>query len=556
MPIGIPRVTISVAHSQDGSDTSGDLTSLSFGFGLFTAWFLISVFGLQSVYGESPFFANMEALSSDLSKVIFNTYVATLCVTLLVISLTNQVFLRFYVGKPALIIATALAAVGTLAVAGVNAAGIPLALAAGLAMGAGAGLMICLWGTAYARYEFNTIILNTIFAMVFGVAGFVIIAHWLPSPVSGLLTSLAAVGGSFLLWGLTPIPYFRRQVDIPIFHPLPVKTVAFFLRFGLPSFMFGVAASALRDVFMFEVAPAADLTGQLVIGAAACVSVVIILLTLAISKNESHWDMIFRALVPVTAIGICCLPYLGAEHALPAGFGVACGFICFEALMWIFFSDLSQEFRLSPLFVFGLGRGLLVLGTICGSTLTGFPLSGENASSFVSFEYALPLMLSLVIAYGLLPRQREIRRIIDPSKLTRADHGLSTLLAKATEDPEPVEEEPAETDQTADAEASARAKGRFHQKCEEIADRYLLSRRETEVMFLLAKGHNAGFIQDKLCISKSTAKTHINHIYRKLDIHTQQELLNMVEDREEEIEVKPVPTTMRAYTGMKSVKGR
>ena len=50
-------------------------------------------------------------------------------------------------------------------------------------------------------------------------------------------------------------------------------------------------------------------------------------------------------------------------------------------------------------------------------------------------------------------------------------------------------------------------------------------------MFLLAKGHNAAFIQDKLCISKSTAKTHINHIYRKLDIHTQQELLNMVEDR-------------------------
>ena len=73
------------------------------------------------------------------------------------------------------------------------------------------------------------------------------------------------------------------------------------------------------------------------------------------------------------------------------------------------------------------------------------------------------------------------------------------------------------------------AKGRFHAQCEAIADRYLLSRRETEVMFLLAKGHNAAFIQDQLCISKSTAKTHINHIYRKLDIHTQQELLSMVE---------------------------
>ena len=48
-------------------------------------------------------------------------------------------------------------------------------------------------------------------------------------------------------------------------------------------------------------------------------------------------------------------------------------------------------------------------------------------------------------------------------------------------------------------------------------------------MFLLAKGHNAAFIQEKLCISKSTAKTHISHIYRKLDIHNQQELLAMVD---------------------------
>ena len=37
---------------------------------------------------------------------------------------------------------------------------------------------------------------------------------------------------------------------------------------------------------------------------------------------------------------------------------------------------------------------------------------------------------------------------------------------------------------------------------------------------------------DELCISRSTAKTHINHIYKKLDIHTQQELLKMVEDRQ------------------------
>ena len=80
----------------------------------------------------------------------------------------------------------------------------------------------------------------------------------------------------------------------------------------------------------------------------------------------------------------------------------------------------------------------------------------------------------------------------------------------------------------------SRTNGRFRVKCETIANRYLLSRRETEVLFLLAKGYNAAYIQDKLCVSKSTAKTHISHIYRKLDIHTQQELLYMVEEAREE----------------------
>lgn len=82
---------------------------------------------------------------------------------------------------------------------------------------------------------------------------------------------------------------------------------------------------------------------------------------------------------------------------------------------------------------------------------------------------------------------------------------------------------------TAESEV-ARRNGRFRTQCEAIADTYLLSRRETEVMFLLARGYNAAYIQDKLYISKSTAKTHIGHIYRKLNIHNQQELLRMVEE--------------------------
>lgn len=93
--------------------------------------------------------------------------------------------------------------------------------------------------------------------------------------------------------------------------------------------------------------------------------------------------------------------------------------------------------------------------------------------------------------------------------------------------------EKAEADDAPEGEQQQRS-GRFRMQCEAIADRYLLSRRETEVMFLLARGHNAAYIQEKLYISRSTAKTHISHIYRKLDIHNQQELLAMVDETRDE----------------------
>ncbi|MEG0322579.1 MAG: helix-turn-helix transcriptional regulator [Raoultibacter sp.] len=50
-------------------------------------------------------------------------------------------------------------------------------------------------------------------------------------------------------------------------------------------------------------------------------------------------------------------------------------------------------------------------------------------------------------------------------------------------------------------------------------------------MFLLAKGHNSAFIQERLFISEGTAKTHIRHIYKKLDIHNQQDLMRIVDEQ-------------------------
>jgi DNA-binding CsgD family transcriptional regulator len=57
-----------------------------------------------------------------------------------------------------------------------------------------------------------------------------------------------------------------------------------------------------------------------------------------------------------------------------------------------------------------------------------------------------------------------------------------------------------------------------------------LTPRETEVLYYVALGYSRPYIEKVLYISKGTAKAHIHHIYQKLDVATQDELIEMVRD--------------------------
>lgn len=62
-----------------------------------------------------------------------------------------------------------------------------------------------------------------------------------------------------------------------------------------------------------------------------------------------------------------------------------------------------------------------------------------------------------------------------------------------------------------------------------IREDFGLSPRETDVCALLGRGRNRQFVADELGISLETAKTHATNVYRKLGVHSQQELLDVIE---------------------------
>lgn len=66
------------------------------------------------------------------------------------------------------------------------------------------------------------------------------------------------------------------------------------------------------------------------------------------------------------------------------------------------------------------------------------------------------------------------------------------------------------------------------QNIETSVAQFYLSKREIEVLILISKGFNNDEIAEKLFVSKNTIKTHIQHIYTKLDVNNRIQALKKV----------------------------
>ena len=74
------------------------------------------------------------------------------------------------------------------------------------------------------------------------------------------------------------------------------------------------------------------------------------------------------------------------------------------------------------------------------------------------------------------------------------------------------------------------SEGLFNLKCEAVAKLYGLSPREMDILLYLARGRNAEYICNKLVISSHTVKSHIYSIYRKTNSHSQQKVMDLVDE--------------------------
>lgn len=87
----------------------------------------------------------------------------------------------------------------------------------------------------------------------------------------------------------------------------------------------------------------------------------------------------------------------------------------------------------------------------------------------------------------------------------------------------------------------------WHAKMLTVARNSSLTPRQTQIFDALSRGRNAKYIMERLYLSEGTVKKQIFQIYKKLDVHTQQDLITLVLGTDADPSIASKCTDSKAY---------
>lgn len=170
---------------------------------------------------------------------------------------------------------------------------------------------------------------------------------------------------------------------------------------------------------------------------------------------------------------------------------------------------------------------LVAAVTIFGwtSAMGAIASKGVDHDLLDGITFAVVALLGAAGAVGAVAKHRSkqtARHGADEIAAGAADGGDGSNVAEAAL-PNPADERP-----RPEPDPVERA-------CRELARTCGLSLRERDVLYLMATGITGKEIAARLTLSYNTVKSHIRHIYDKLDVHRKQDLVDLIEQQKERL---------------------
>lgn len=221
------------------------------------------------------------------------------------------------------------------------------------------------------------------------------------------------------------------------------------------------------------------------------------------------FGLVYRVALPLVVAALLLLPSFNFMNAIAGSFCVSAGYTMQSIIIMLIVANLCYRYGASAIWLFGIERGIRQIFMMLGRGVTdgahAFNLLGGDGEVFISIVSAI----AVVAATMILMSEGELSSSWGV-KVVHRDTGQKDAGDIAPEISE------------------AERKHELASRVAATAREYKLSAREEEVLLLLAQRKTVGIIERELFIANGTAKAHVRHIYQKLDIHTRQELFDML----------------------------
>ena len=273
-----------------------------------------------------------------------------------------------------------------------------------------------------------------------------------------------------------------------------------------------------------------------------------------IAQKRLSFIFLWRIEIVLVAGGMLLLSTLPDEAAPFAIAIVNIADTLMLAVVWVTMQDVSRHSSVNPLAIFGFAWAARVLARDLGRVAiialgaTGIASSAANVIIGI-IVFALAMSMALLLS-GELPQTRPLfdtngneakRRRNDGHEQARPELHLENQKLPDQEADSTFDDDGSQTTSrsasTVSAVLNAAERGDINDgaTAQEPIEEWLkrsfgLSNREAEVAALIAQGRSKNYIAETLFVSQNTVRTHAKNAYAKLDVHSNQELIDLVRD--------------------------
>ena len=380
--------------------------------------------------------------------------------------------------------------------------------------GVGAVLLLGLWGYFLAQLNHSQAPMYMACASLVAIASLILAKVFLREDMlafacvaCAMLSTMLYLAWAFRLWSLSLFVY-PENVRPPDWRSLLHSAGAM------------VANSFLLGFGFYFLATSTDRVGNALILLGFLAAAVFKIFDIK-AGNRYQVDKIIKVIAPVAAVCFLLMPFASQFGRFTLVFIMVFFAMIDEIVCWSAVSEYMHVHRVQPFANMAFGRFGDIVGLFLGFG-SAYAIFGSSIEEAVS-----PSLFSSVVVIAFVVLQAFFFKDNYTPYIEHKD--LNEELEK---------------DYTV-ADGQSQGKGAWMRRCQLFAEYYSLTPRQTEVLFLLAKGRSSSYIEKQLVITNHTVKAHVYGIYQKADIHSRQELMERLEEFEDDGVRIPVPQTVR-----------